>query len=122
VPVQYWRVQAASCGCHAWYRAPRQTPRARSFFFSSRSRHTRSLRDWSSDVCSSDLPTRVRIEVLDRTGQVLDAHARRVELAARPDRKSVVEGKSGELGGGRRRAKAVGERLCQVEDTAALRD
>src|SRR5438874_12124810 len=25
------------------------------FFFSSRSRHTRSLRDWSSDVCSSDL-------------------------------------------------------------------
>src|SRR5690349_11359507 len=26
-----------------------------SFFFSSRRRHTRSLRDWSSDVCSSDL-------------------------------------------------------------------
>src|SRR5438874_12092803 len=25
------------------------------FFFSSRRRHTRSLRDWSSDVCSSDL-------------------------------------------------------------------
>src|SRR6266496_3080099 len=27
------------------------------FFFSSRRRHTRSLRDWSSDVCSSDLVT-----------------------------------------------------------------
>src|SRR5204862_6927155 len=27
------------------------------FFFSSRRRHTRSLRDWSSDVCSSDLST-----------------------------------------------------------------
>src|SRR6266536_5280536 len=27
-----------------------------SFFFSSRRRHTRSTRDWSSDVCSSDLP------------------------------------------------------------------
>src|SRR5204862_5403948 len=27
------------------------------FFFSSRRRHTRSLRDWSSDVCSSDLRT-----------------------------------------------------------------
>src|SRR5204862_6035466 len=27
------------------------------FFFSSRRRHTRSLRDWSSDVCSSDLAT-----------------------------------------------------------------
>src|SRR5438034_1587258 len=26
------------------------------FFFSSRRRHTRSLCDWSSDVCSSDLP------------------------------------------------------------------
>src|ERR671933_1486864 len=29
--------------------------RAFSFFFSSRRRHTRSLCDWSSDVCSSDL-------------------------------------------------------------------
>src|SRR5699024_11988798 len=27
------------------------------FFFSSRRRHTRSKRDWSSDVCSSDLTT-----------------------------------------------------------------
>src|SRR5437868_14826633 len=27
------------------------------FFFSSRRRHTRSKRDWSSDVCSSDLIT-----------------------------------------------------------------
>src|SRR5699024_11354656 len=27
----------------------------RVFFFSSRRRHTRSNRDWSSDVCSSDL-------------------------------------------------------------------
>src|SRR5215204_7820325 len=30
------------------------------FFFSSRRRHTRSLCDWSSDVCSSDLPARLR--------------------------------------------------------------
>src|SRR5699024_11668000 len=29
-----------------------------SFFFSSRRRHTRSKRDWSSDVCSSDLDIR----------------------------------------------------------------
>src|SRR5690349_20407098 len=28
------------------------------FFFSSRRRHTSSLRDWSSDVCSSDLQAR----------------------------------------------------------------
>src|SRR5260221_6015559 len=30
------------------------------FFFSSRRRHTRSLCDWSSDVCSSDLPACAR--------------------------------------------------------------
>src|SRR3712207_6846567 len=29
------------------------------FFFSSRRRHTRYWRDWSSDVCSSDLPLQV---------------------------------------------------------------
>src|SRR3712207_9594455 len=29
------------------------------FFFSSRRRHTRYWRDWSSDVCSSDLPLSV---------------------------------------------------------------
>src|SRR5438034_5567418 len=29
------------------------------FFFSSRRRHTRSLCDWSSDVCSSDLQEKV---------------------------------------------------------------
>src|SRR5260221_3584268 len=31
------------------------------FFFSSRRRHTRSLCDWSSDVCSSDLTTSTAI-------------------------------------------------------------
>src|SRR5437868_1711039 len=35
-----------------------------SFFFSSRRRHTRSKRDWSSDVCSSDL-TLVSVRLLD---------------------------------------------------------
>src|SRR6266498_426224 len=33
------------------------------FFFSSRRRHTRCGRDWSSDVCSSDLPVRFACEV-----------------------------------------------------------
>src|SRR5258707_10099798 len=31
------------------------------FFFSSRRRHTRYWRDWSSDVCSSDLEDAVRV-------------------------------------------------------------
>src|SRR5206468_4943545 len=32
-------------------------------FFSSRRRHTRSDRDWSSDVCSSDLPVTLSLAI-----------------------------------------------------------
>src|SRR6266496_3154993 len=53
------------------------------FFFSSRRRHTRSLRDWSSDVCSSDLliPRIIRV---DDAGAVdgADRHALRVLVEA----------------------------------------
>src|SRR5208282_6163218 len=35
--------------------SPRSGRRTVFFFFSSRRRHTRCYRDWSSDVCSSDL-------------------------------------------------------------------
>src|SRR3712207_9283644 len=35
------------------------------FFFSSRRRHTRYWRDWSSDVCSSDLPSEAALPYLD---------------------------------------------------------
>src|SRR5437879_9946776 len=38
------------------------------FFFSSRRRHTRYIGDWSSDVCSSDLETRVYDQVLKHEG------------------------------------------------------
>src|SRR5438105_940794 len=38
------------------------------FFFSSRRRHTRSTRDWSSDVCSSDL---IQAPIDGRTGNVM---------------------------------------------------
>src|SRR5438445_11740046 len=42
------------------------------FFFSRRRRHTRYWRDWSSDVCSSDLDTRTRVRIpgllTDRAG------------------------------------------------------
>src|SRR3712207_7297374 len=50
------------------------------FFFSSRRRHTRYWRDWSSDVCSSDLGHRgadVGVEV------VPDQHKRAAELLMR---------------------------------------
>src|SRR2546429_5210533 len=42
------------------------------FFFSSRRRHTRCSRDWSSDVCSSDLVG----EVAERAVERLDAGRR----------------------------------------------
>src|SRR5438874_9674852 len=42
------------------------------FFFSSRRRHTRSLRDWSSDVCSSDL-VREALQGCDLVLVIVDA-------------------------------------------------
>src|SRR5437762_13120642 len=44
------------------------------FFFSSRRRHTRYIGDWSSDVCSSDLPT------METFRQLLDWLSSRKEL------------------------------------------
>src|SRR5256712_4462550 len=43
------------------------------FFFSSRRRHTRSDRDWSSDVCSSDLPSATAAVVENKTYTVTPA-------------------------------------------------
>src|SRR5260221_8223974 len=42
------------------------------FFFSSRRRHTRSLCDWSSDVCSSDLPELAKASNALAPGQRLE--------------------------------------------------
>src|SRR5438034_8823913 len=47
------------------------------FFFSSRRRHTRSLCDWSSDVCSSDLGGPIISHVLDLASQHVHAPTRR---------------------------------------------
>src|SRR5947209_14291141 len=48
------------------------------FFFSSRRRHTRYWRDWSSDVCSSDLPLMIETVLDDPVG----VPERRVDVAA----------------------------------------
>src|SRR5690606_39670386 len=105
------------------------------FFFSSRRRHTRFSRDWSSDVCSSDLE---QLEQALQQGPAL-VQFREPAWAARPDaefhlhqaflqvvnlcqryqarclvnsldRKSVVEGKS--VDGGRGRDVRV-EKACE---------
>src|SRR3712207_8492153 len=55
------------------------------FFFSSRRRHTRYWRDWSSDVCSSDLLlTRVTIQGMGRprSGRGLTPPSRSGSLAS----------------------------------------
>src|SRR6266403_3227946 len=61
------------------------------FFFSSRRRHTRSLRDWSSDVCSSDLPP--RILTVTREGRTRSAAS--VEEARKENDDEAVADTSG---------------------------
>src|SRR5690349_23790790 len=51
------------------------------FFFSSRRRHTRSLRDWSSDVCSSDLGATMTGIAQDRYGPAPEAVLRVARIA-----------------------------------------
>src|SRR5215204_7256794 len=94
------------------------------FFFSSRRRHTRSLCDWSSDVCSSDLvlPARppqaghqlpeqpeAEVGVVEATGlpedDVVGAEPQVVEGAPR----RALPPAAGTL---RRRAGEVGEQLA----------
>src|SRR3712207_6928544 len=93
------------------------------FFFSSRRRHTRYWRDWSSDVCSSDLGARTIIvsNRLPLTASIEDGvmrlrrssgglatglrgvHERAggLWIGWAGDRKSVGEGKRVDLGGRR---------------------
>src|SRR5207245_7706660 len=49
------------------------------FFFSSRRRHTRCYRDWSSDVCSSDLKLE-KVSFDDLLFQALRAEAEELEI------------------------------------------
>src|SRR5207249_7632095 len=51
------------------------------FFFSSRRRHTRSKRDWSSDVCSSDLAAMLRVAASHESRRKAECQAR--SIAAR---------------------------------------
>src|SRR6266403_4001815 len=66
-------------------------PAAMSFAFSSRRRHTISLRDWSSDVCSSDLRAQETADDVDREHalQPLDRHV--FDARAQIDHAGVVD-------------------------------
>src|SRR5256885_15041484 len=52
------------------------------FFFSSRRRHTRLQGDWSSDVCSSDLPAVAAYEALDASATEAALRRKQDELDA----------------------------------------
>src|SRR5687768_18487276 len=72
------------------------------FFFSSRRRHTRCSRDWSSDVCSSDLGTQATVSAGGRGGGVQAFAGKAAGSAAckgRSEERRV--GKSVDLGGRR---------------------
>src|SRR3712207_4265622 len=56
---ELWRPEAFSIGVMGWPGSGALKGGSRSSFFSSRRRHTRYWRDWSSDVCSSDLKVNV---------------------------------------------------------------
>src|SRR6266496_1223127 len=63
------------------------------FFFSSRRRHTRSLRDWSSDVCSSDLVVATPASAAPAGEVIVGA------LAGPPKPSFLARVRAGELGG-----------------------
>src|SRR5947209_11393735 len=74
------------------------------FFFSSRRRHTRYWRDWSSDVCSSDLLGVVLVVALwrrgplpmpapePRRGEQLQLFDAELEMAGAPNGERVLVG------------------------------
>src|SRR3712207_1036877 len=62
------------------------------FFFSSRRRHTRYWRDWSSDVCSSDLGGVCVIKVGAATEVELKERKHRIEDALSATRAAIEEG------------------------------
>src|SRR5215510_6170201 len=77
------------------------------FFFSSRRRHTRWPRDWSSDVCSSDLP-RGRERIHDAPFDAVEIEvllAHEVEIA----RRQTAAGRPGVAPRGERLALGIGK-------------
>src|SRR5206468_10146056 len=82
------------------------------FFFSSRRRHTRSDRDWSSDVCSSDLARSARglWPCAEAPGDLLlfSASVGGFRVQA-PESVSPLDGAQGRPGSGRPEERRVGK-------------
>src|SRR5260221_8761701 len=73
---------------------PSTYARLPSFFFSSRRRHTRSLCDWSSDVCSSDLDEFQNVTTSSIPGILSEARKYKLSLAVAHQFLSQIEEKT----------------------------
>src|SRR6266498_2154246 len=103
------------------------------FFFSSRRRHTRCGRDWSSDVCSSDLARGCRTVAISAGGELAAlAEADETARVAVPDDVAMPRAALGYLLGATlgvldaigllRTAAAVEEAAAVADETAARLD
>src|SRR6266704_1599581 len=86
------------------------------FFFSSRRRHTISKRDWSSDVCSSDLAPDMATNE-QTMAWIMDTYSMQVGYAV-PE---IVTGKPVVLGGSLFRHEATGAGVVMVVERACER-
>src|SRR2546429_1993146 len=84
------------------------------FFFSSRRRHTRCSRDWSSDVCSSDLNGKVLMTLgkAGVSGPGLDTFDQPTEVAVAPNGDIFVADGHGEQPAANARIK-IGRASCR---------
>src|SRR5438067_12898757 len=94
------------------------------FFFSSRRRHTRSKRDWSSDVCSSDLGA-ARLGCVERYVGLVTAIAQiesveQIAVQASPEN-AIPRTDRGAVVHRIREAEAGREILVRARDAARLR-
>src|SRR5690625_6853541 len=80
------------------------------FFFSSRRRHTRWPRDWSSDVCSSDLAEPALLERIGAAGRGLrSVTLAGIHVRGEHRRGGVLDLRGGDVSGARSEERRVGK-------------
>src|SRR5260221_7525930 len=90
------------------------------FFFSSRRRHTRSLCDWSSDVCSSDLDRLARHRVVAEFAQRGGGRGSAAGLGLLVDLQRLAEGDREDLRLGADRAGRSEEHTSELQSHSDL--
>src|SRR5690606_40022124 len=96
-------------------------------FFSSRRRHTRFSRDWSSDVCSSDLAKKFAITVVALPGHYVGDFRGKQRLntaqqengnGGHDEAAHIREGRDGKAQLGQRRRDKIGRASCRERGEA----